>query len=262
MELLPSEKGQDWLFRALAELIARQGPDPFLSWNLVEPTERYFPDRWNADADSVSRLASRLLAHIELGQLEPTTDLFYEPDETPNLGPSAGPHSSRHEGTAAWFAGIDGKTCRFGMNLRELDQPDSIVGVMSHEVAHAYRHFHDLMDTDRDMEELLTDVTTVYLGLGILTVNGAYRFRMSGSFDGLRASTSYSHSSKGYLSLQAMSFLLAVQTIARGARGEVDRIASLLETNQSACFRAACDRLDQRDVVEMLGLPDPESWPD
>jgi hypothetical protein len=70
---------------------------------------------------------------------------------------------------------------------------------MGHEVAHAYRSHHRLQVDDRDREELLTDLTTIYLGFGILSVNNSYRFRKSGSLEGSLAYTRWSTSSSGYL---------------------------------------------------------------
>jgi hypothetical protein len=121
---------------------------------------------------------------------------------------------------------------------------------MAHEIAHAYRRFHRLEVRDRDEEERLTDLTTVYLGTGILTTNAAYRYRASGS--GNRSS--YSHQRIGYLGPDVMSYLLALQVVARGGDAtEQKRVARLLETNQASAFRATCASIDRPALAPLLG---------
>jgi len=134
------------------------------------------------------------------------------------------------------FVGIDGNTCRFGAAKHNLGDPESIVGVMCHEVAHAYRAFHDLNEPDSTLEEELTDLTTVYLGFGLITTNSSLLYRTSGDL----WSTSYSLKASGYLSPPTMSFLLAIQALCRGmSSSRIRHISGALERTQKACFRAS-----------------------
>jgi hypothetical protein len=167
-----------------------------------------------------------------------------------------------HRGAAAWFAGIEEGRCLFGADARKLATPDLLAGVMAHEVAHAYRRAHRLEVADRQVEEPLTDLTTVFLGFGLLTTNASYRFRKQGELLGAYTRTEWSHEGLGYLSPQEMSFLLAAQAVLRGLPpGERRRIAGLLETNQAAFFKAACAKLDRDALIERLGRPPPSEWP-
>lgn len=250
-EVLPGERL--WLIESLTELIETRGARTFLENPLLEPTPACFPDRWTADADAVRTLARRLLAHAGL-DLDAEVELFDDgPDEQPEV--PGGGQSTHHAGAAAWFAGIDRGVCRFGAEIRQLGDGIGIVGAMAHEIAHAYRRFHRLEVRDRDEEERLTDLTTVYLGTGILTTNAAYRYRSSGSFQ----RSSYSHQRIGYLGPNVMSYLLALQVVARGAdAAEQKRVARLLETNQASAFRATCASIDRPALAPLLdGTPLP-----
>jgi hypothetical protein len=131
---------------------------------------------------------------------------------------------------------------------------------MCHEIAHAYRRHHGIESVTRQIDEEQTDLTTIYLGFGVLTVNNAHRFRKSGDAHTTRWSTTQT----GYLSLQAMAYVFAAQCVARGtAAAEVTRLGRLLEANQRECFEAARRELgvDVDGLRARLGIPPVETWP-
>jgi len=143
-----------------------------------------------------------------------------------------------------------------------MGEPEALVATLCHEVAHAWRHSHRLAVEDRAQEERLTDATTVYLGFGLLTTNGAYAYRSLGEVSGGYAITRWSHQRSGYLPPQAMSFLLAAQVLARKVGfWERRRLVSLLEPNQASFFRRAFRQLRQRsDLAKLLSTePSPGS---
>ncbi len=239
MEYLPSADERDWLTEALDELCERKGRRTFLTAPILEPIDRWFPDRWEASEGGVRALCRRLLAYAGLGVLRAAVTIYTNEEEVLELdgqGGAARASSSGHRGAAAWFAGIRDGVCYFGADARQLEQPEAIVGTMCHEIAHAWRHHHGLVQENRALEELLTDLTTIYLGFGILTVNNAYRYRASGDW----GVTRWSHARTGYLSPQAMSYLLALQADARQLdKAARRRITRFLEPNQRTFFKAA-----------------------
>src|SRR5205814_2701759 len=98
----------------------------------------------------------------------------------------------------------DSGCAHFAFNETAPSDPEHMAGVMAHEVAHAYRTFHQLADeaADRDREEWLTDVTAAYLGFGVLVANNSYRYRTSGEQIGYRSYQTWSVGRAGYLSPQ------------------------------------------------------------
>jgi hypothetical protein len=225
----------------------------------VFPSEEFFPDRWTPDAFGIRRLALRLLRYAGLSNLEVMVDIFEEERDV-ELDPSGRVRSMRHRGAAAWFAGIEDDVCFFGTEVAQLGDPLGVVAAMAHEIAHAFRRYHGLEVPDRAEEELLTDLTTVYLGFGILTTNASSRHRSSGDF----SVTMWSHQSLGYLPAQALGFLLGAWSSARGLdNAKVREIAAALETNQAADFRAALKWLSKHrpKLAEELRLPPREKWP-
>lgn len=254
MDLVPDADERELLLDHLARLIVAAGAETFSAAPYVEPTDRWFPDRWTGDAAAVERVLRRVLRYAGLGDLELTLDIDRFSNPAGKVGEDG--HPGGHEGAAAWFAGIHDDVCSFGVDVGQLGDPAGLVGVLAHEVGHAYRHVHDLRDPDRDLEERLTDLTTVYLGFGILTANASQRFRSGISGAGR---SFYSRAQSGYLSPQAMCFLLATSVTARGESPRA--IARHLSPNQKACFQAACAALGPRDALQArLGLPCASPW--
>jgi len=256
---LPTQEEREWLLARLRELIEAAGWERFVSALPVFPREEFFPDRWTADAFGIRRLALRLLRYAGLSHFEVMVDIFEE-ERAVELDPSGRVRSMRHRGAAAWFAGIEDDVCFFGTEVAQLGDPLGVVAAMAHEVAHAFRRYHHLEVLDRAEEELLTDLTTVYLGFGILTTNASSRHRSSGDMSGAM----WSHQSLGYLPAQALGFLLGAWTSARSLdSARVREIASALETNQAADFKAALKWLRKRrpGLAAELGLPPREKWP-
>jgi hypothetical protein len=256
VESLPAESEREALVAALADLMADQGSEPFLAAPILEPTDRFFPDRWEPSARGVHTLARRLLRYAGLGQLRVEVSTGDYMSEGEDVSGPFGSVQRTHHGAAGWFAGIHDGVCVFGADVAQLQRPEGMAGLMAHEVAHAYRALHALVEEDRDLEERLTDLTTVYLGFGVLTVNASHRYRASGEVVGGHTLTRYSHERLGYLSPQAMSFLLGAQVVARALPGgERRRLAGLLETNQASFFRTATRLLETGDLRERLPLP-------
>jgi hypothetical protein len=253
--MIPAKEERDALVAALAELIAEHGHSDFLGSPILTASAAHFPDPWRADEDGAAAMLRRLLWWQRLGDVPFTMEEF-DAERTVEVRDDHGSTFVRPlHGVAAWFAGRDGKTLRFGVNVRVLTAPEALAGVLAHEVAHAWRLLKDEWVTDRGHEEQLTDVTTVFLNCGVLTCNNAERFHSSGELVGGRSYHRYGVESYGYLSPPALAFLLAVQLHARGDSKEIDRVEAALERNQRSSLREGLALLEKEPPN--LGLPSP-----
>jgi hypothetical protein len=252
-----SEEERRSLLEELRTLVKERGAETFLAAPLREPTPRDFPDSFEPTVRGVETLLRRILGYAGIGEYDVVLETFSRTEEIRELDDRGEKKAWGHDGAAAWFAGISEGRVHFGVAEENMGgDPTTLVATLCHEVAHAWRHHHGLAEVDRDAEELLTDLSTVYLGFGVLTTNGAYVYRQGGEYTGTVAISRWSHSRAGYLSPESMSFLLAVQVKARGIGwwGR-RRIAGRLEANQSAHFRWALGTLgSSRDVREALGI--------
>jgi len=249
---LPSPLAREWLAAALETLIASRGEETFVSSPLLLPDDSFFPDRWTPDAAGVAALAKRLLGYAGLAHLDVSIETFANEREIQEVGLDGRATKWSHSGAAAWFAGMRGDTCLFGVETGKLDDPLGLVAAMAHEVGHAYREAHHLVRPERDLEERLTDVTTIYLGFGVITTAASARFttRSHGNMG-----SSYSHSRQGYLAYNDMAFLLALQLVVRGYDvATVKRFAKHLPANQAEIVRDGARELDRVRTADLLGI--------
>lgn len=255
---LPPEDEREHLLDALAELVRTRGFEQFVCAPIVRPEPAFFPDAWTPDARGVHRLAVRLLRYAGLDDLRVEVEIFAE-GEVPPGDPLV--RSERHQGAAAWFAGIHEGVALFGANVQQLDDPLGVTAAMAHETAHAFRCAHALEEDDLLTEEQLTDLTTVYLGFGVLTTKSTVRHR-SENVDGTPWVSRFERTMLGYLAPQSMAFLLACQVAARGE--DVRAIAKELEANQARYLENATRWLADNieDLGARLGVPDRDAWPE
>ena len=260
--MLPAPLEREWLWAALQTLVDARGEQTILTAPILLPDDRYFPDRWTPDSQGVAALAKRLLGYAGLAHLAVDVEIFVEPTEVREVGLDGRAASTTHAGAAAWFAGIRGNTCYVGAEQDQLDDPLAIVGSMAHEIAHAYRRAHRLERPDRDLEEKLTDVTTIYLGFGILTTASSARF-ITKQHDNL--ASSYRHVKQGYLAAHEMAFMLASQLSLRGYdTPTVRRFARQLPANQRATIHATLAETTRDLIANAMGfdhVPDPVAPP-
>ncbi|EDM77831.1 hypothetical protein PPSIR1_01352 [Plesiocystis pacifica SIR-1] len=264
-DLLPEVGEREWVIEALADIARQSGRDPLVAAPVLLPVAEFFPDTWTPDARGVHRLARRLHVYAGLDELDVDVRIFEEERASPDVSSN----SVKHEGAAAYFAGIVDEVCLYGVNADRLDDGLGVTATMAHEVAHAFRTRFGLaiLDPERvDEEERLTDLTTVYLGFGVLTTNATARHRSTAADGGLIAGHQWSFTSLGYLSPATMAFALAVVAVARDLDGATLRtVAGELEPNQAASFRRGIKWLRRcfPDLCARLGLPeDPEEWPE
>lgn len=240
-----TDEQRDWLATEMANLIASAGIEPYVAAPLVEATDQWFPDEWHPDDAGVARLAKRVFEHAQLADVEITTEL------TKNVG---------ERGIIATH--VDANSVRLDVDPEYLTDPLTIIAHLVSLAAVVFRVRHELEDEDHDNERGLIDLTTIYLGFGILTTNAAYRYRASGEMQGSVAITRWSHDVQGTLSADEMAYALATQLVARGApAAELRAVKRQLETNQAETFDAATRSLKSDYVVLALGLPARSKWP-
>ena len=230
LDTLPSRKEQEFLLTELAALVAARGAATLVEAPILEPSPMSF-HRWTPDLAGATAVVRRLMRHAGLDDLAVDLTAFGDGEEGPNGS------------VLGWFTGIDDGTCRFGVHVHQLKDAEHFAGVMAHEVAHAYRAHHGLVRDDHALEERLTDLTTVYLGFGVLTANLTEVHRRHEDARQIVLTTSHG----GYLSTEEMSFLVALSATLRGLGDQdVALLGRLLTSAQSKCFRDACGELTRR----------------
>lgn len=233
-EETPPRRERDWLLDELATLAARVGPDPFLDAPILVPTRENFPDVWTPDEAGVERLARRLLGYAGLQGIEVEV-----------TGGSAGPGEDE-----IWIEHCDDRTCRLGTQIDERSDP---AGRMAIVAAAVYRRVSGLVPVDAEamagyrnppeldkaaqtLEGKRAEITSIYLGFGVLTANYCYRHEYKLG----RSQYVVTRPRRTLLMPQDFAYGLAVQAAVRRlgwwAR---HRLLGHLDINPAGFFRAA-----------------------
>jgi hypothetical protein len=101
---------------------------------------------------------------------------------------------------------------RIRIDSSHLDDPESLVATYAHELAHAHLLGQGRILPDEPDCEPLTDLATVFFGLGIFGANVA--FRQESYFLGNHHATSQSR--QGYLTVEQWAYALALFACLRG----------------------------------------------
>ena len=259
--MLPPLEDRRWLLEQLRALVAARGAAPLTTALLIEPSPRFFPDRWGGGEASVGRLLRRLCGYAGLPELRVAVAI-YDAEPARRSEVLGKPPPRNNQDLAVWFAGLVHGELRVGLEATALADPATLVAAAARVVAHAYRVVHGLMPITGDAFDPKIDLTGVYLGFGLLTADAALRFTTrtsAGAVQSRRVPLRL-----GSLPPQALCWLLAAQVHVRGeGRAERQRLARGLQTNQAAFFRHAYAAIERMDppVATQLGVPAREQWP-
>jgi hypothetical protein len=178
-----SDEDQRWVdegFRRLEKLLGRHR---MLDAEVVLPAAEYFPDPYDKTPEAAEKLFRRVCAYMRVDHNRIELEIFSdETEELGNLlpawrGKSGGPaglyvhdHATDGEG--------EGNDTRMVVAIRatQLKDPLSLVATVAHELGHVILLGGRLLDFKTQEHEPLTDLLTVFLGLGIFTANSAGRF--------------------------------------------------------------------------------------
>jgi hypothetical protein len=254
---LPPPPEREWLITQTAELLASQGHASYLRAPMLEPTPAYFPDRWAGGEASVRRLLLRLLRYAGHPDIDVEV-VIHEEDPARRGEVLAKPAPMRGKDPVAWFVRREGEKMHFACEEAILREPENLVPALARAVAHAHRVLAGLPNSDN---QRLIDLTGVALGFGLLTTDACQRFysKSAGGFRSTRAEFRL-----GALSVQDMSFLLALQFTARGTdKRTLRKLLGGVQPNQAAFVREALAWLEQLDppVRERLKTPAQDRWP-
>jgi hypothetical protein len=198
-------------FQSLQEQL---GPARLRDATVVEPTPAFFPDRYDASPDAAEQLFVRICGYMRIEPHSVRLSFWQEELEKPEVhapGTIGAPRQTR--GATGYYAHMVGFD-HVSVNVAELTDPEALVATMVHELAHLVLLGRCAMSHDEPHMEALTDLTTIYLGLGIFTSNTLLRRHgwTHGNVEGWKVSR------KGYISPEMAGWALSLFAWARGER--------------------------------------------
>ncbi|MGA2497728.1 MAG: hypothetical protein ABSH20_08305 [Tepidisphaeraceae bacterium] len=205
---------QQWIDFRFRWLEAQLGQDRPRKQTVVLPTPEFFPDRYDATPEDAQVMLNRVAGYM--GVNPERFELFmYSQGNHPLLTGAGGKGLAGADGLyiqQGTPGGKDPKRSRVGLEASQLADPLRLVATLAHEIAHEILLGEGRISSDEHDHEPLTDLLTVFVGLGVFTANATIRDR--GWSQGLVAGWSIGR--HGYLDQHMLGYGLAKFASFRG----------------------------------------------
>jgi hypothetical protein len=194
---------RNWIDARWAWLEDQFGTGRVREARVILPRPEFFPDPFNGTAEEARRMLDRTCEYMGLDAA--TVELSLYAERNPLYA------DGWQHGTAGLYH-PEGGMFRIWVEAANLADPLAMVGTMAHELGHVHLLGHGRVSPDVEDHEPLTDLLTVYLGLGVFTANSVIRERywQSGQVAG------WSMGRRGYLDMPAYGYAFARFARARG----------------------------------------------
>ena len=263
------DRERQWIEKMLSwcvEQFGREASDA----EVLTPTPSFFPGTYQGTPQDVLDLVDLVRAHLRIDPTEiefvlyegrppvrPSPPAPSTPSDPPGLpgssalpGPSArltprpapparpapaGTSSGGGSKTVAGHYSIRNGIGVLAVGLDNAPDPRRVVAVAAHELCHHKLLYRGPATADEGDHEPLTDLATVFFGLGVFTANAAYSFSQGAG--------GWRRQQLGYINQPMFGYALA--RVAR-LRGERDPAwARHLDTNPRGYFKQAMRYLDR-----------------
>lgn len=155
---------KEWIEERLLWLRDEFGADELYADNTVLPTAEFFPDRFDGSRESVRVLYRRVCEYMGVDEDRVRLKFF--------RGAPGGFHLVDEGGQMVPTTPAGTYTPDvIRLNLDEIADPMSLVGTLAHELAHERLLGEDRIMSEVYDNELLTDLTVCFKGLGVFLAN-------------------------------------------------------------------------------------------
>ena len=201
---------KEWIENAFNWLIEAMGPDVLREVEVVLPTEEHFPDAYDGSRTSISRMAERVCGYMDVDSKKIEFQ-FYDGEEDQHLHPLAVEEGLRQHDLGTYLKRQDGRQV-IRLDVSQSRNPQMMVATIAHELAHAILLGEERLDPQHPDQEPITDLLTVFYGLGVFNANTTIVFEQftNAQYQGWRVGGG------GYLTEEAFGYALALFAYSRG----------------------------------------------
>jgi hypothetical protein len=169
---------------------------------ILTPTKEDFPITWNKSEDNAFEALEIICKNMQIDPKAIHLDFYDNGIKEIDMGGSimfiqSEPGQKDSAGQYHWEK-VDGK---YHISIDEalLEKPDALISTLAHELAHVKILGEKQLGVD---DEMLTDLATVFFGLGIFNANTAFQF--TGQHD------RWGYNILGYLKIEEWAYALAL----------------------------------------------------
>jgi hypothetical protein len=199
---LDAEK-QAWTERRMRWLIEQFGLQRLRDATVVLPRPQFFPDPFSHRPEDAYPMFDRMCDYMGIRTTEVELQFYQEKQLFAQEG--------MQHGTAGLYVG-QSAPFQVWVEVSNLIDPLSLAATMAHELAHVHLLGHGRISAEVEDHEPLTDLLTVFLGLGVITANSV--IRQNSWHEGYQSGWSMRRS--GYLTMPDFGYALALFAQARG----------------------------------------------
>jgi hypothetical protein len=204
----------DGRFRWLQDQLGIETP---CKASVILPTPEFFPDPYEGTIDDVRVMFRRIAGYMNVDPDRFKLYVFNNAVDPRSLGSvfpqTSGPAGLYHHRTAD-DSPEPIERAAIGIESKQLADPMSLVATLAHEIGHDILLGEKRIARDEQDHEPLTDLLTVFLGLGVFTANSTIHDRgwSSGGWSGWKTSR------LGYLDQRTFGYALALFAFVRSER--------------------------------------------
>ena len=198
-----------WIEDSMLWLIEEFGCDALRNAVVVLPTDEFFPDQFSEDEGAARVLVDRVCGYM--GVAPERVELEFFTDQNKELQGNLPAYESSYDGVAGHYRKRRGK---FLINIEssQLTDPMFLVATSAHELGHVRLLGEGRVSAGFEDHEPLTDLLTVFLGLGVFTGNSVYSFKQwTDTF-----SQGWQTERRGYMTEEMFGYALALFAWVRG----------------------------------------------
>jgi len=171
-----SEEVQGWADDGFERLAGMLGRGRMLGAEVVLPEDRYFPDRYDGTRAAVVAMAERVAEYMGVAREAFTVEIYAEGETAWRESVPLWQGETRDAGGLYFHEPEEGRLL-VGVHADKLADPLSLVATLAHELAHVVLLGGGLLDRESLDMEPMTDLCTVFLGMGFFTASAAFQFK-------------------------------------------------------------------------------------
>jgi hypothetical protein len=163
-----------WVDEGFSRFKRMLGEKRILQCPVIEPTDQFFPDPYDRTEAALEAIFSRVCEYMQVERNQ--VELAVIPDSSsviealPEYGIKSNDPAGLHFGLS------DTEKPLIGIRQSLLKDPLTVVATIAHELGHVILLDGGHLSRQAEDMEPMTDLLTVFLGLGIFTANACCRF--------------------------------------------------------------------------------------
>lgn len=200
-----------WMENALIWLINQFREEKILTVKTLLPVQEDFPVQFNGTEQMAYDILAIVAQQMDVDTNRINLDFYNEQllEIKGDAGVALNGQQYEDENYSSGLYGGKGTDGKFSIavELSQLKEPDKLIATLAHEIAHI-----KILGDGRlkENDEYLTDLVTVFFGLGIFNANTAFRF--------YTATDKWAYSKQGYLTQQDWGYALALYAYIRNEK--------------------------------------------